>query len=323
MQILRLPPYPLTVEYTVPEPSEEYVFIVKDKDKNTTILNIDVDSNIDSKINVTLQNDFVRYDDYYYLSIYHKTGPTFGDLVVEDNLEIKRPYIDPRTLATTASEIAEYTKYERQARAIIDSITDGFYLTSEYMNTVGQGTDYIPLWKKTYNILEVYENSHLVYDYHHASLNPVLGEWDYIITSDETAITKVPISGTPSFNRSEKKPHRIPIAQSDSFGIFDTQDSGVVQTITSGTVFPEGVDYLFLLETGHKVVPYDIKEATLMLIDDLKCGKIDYHKRYITNYSTDQYKIQIDKSSFAGTGNIIVDQILEKYKVSIVRPGVL
>jgi hypothetical protein len=60
-------------------------------------------------------------------------------------------------------------------------------------------------------------------------------------------------------------------------------------------------------------VPSDIKEATLMLIDDLKCGKLDYYKRYITSYSTDQFRIQMDKSVIDGTGNILVDKILNKY----------
>jgi hypothetical protein len=320
MQVLRLPPYPLTVIYDVPDANTAYKVFIKDHDRNNDIAEYELTSDSESKLLIQLSDDFDRYDEFYFLEI-REDGVHSGPVVVQDNLEIKRPYVDPKTLGTTASEIAEYTKYERQARAIIDSIVGGFYFQSEYVGTVGQGTDYIPLWKNAYKILEVYENSSLVYD--HDEENPILGDWNYVITNDKTAITKLPANGSLLFNRSEKKPQRIPIAQSDSFGIFDTEDSGVVQSITPGTVFPEGVDYLFLLETGYKVVPYDIKEATIMLIDDLKCGKIDYHKRYITSYSTDQYRIQVDKSSLEGTGNIIVDQILENYKVSIVRPGVL
>jgi hypothetical protein len=84
-----------------------------------------------------------------------------------------------------------------------------------------------------------------------------------------------------------------------------------------------GWNYLFSLETGYKVVPYDIKDAALMLIDDLKCGRLEYHKRSITNYSTDQYRIQIDKSALDGTGNILVDKILQKYITNFGTPGVL
>ena len=40
-------------------------------------------------------------------------------------------------------------------------------------------------------------------------------------------------------------------------------------------------------------------------------------------YSTDQFKVEYNKNSFEGTGNILVDKILDKYKENIIRPGVL
>jgi hypothetical protein len=60
-----------------------------------------------------------------------------------------------------------------------------------------------------------------------------------------------------------------------------------------------------------------------MLIEDIKCGKIDYYKRYVTSYSTDQFRIQFDKTVLDGTGNMLVDKILDKYKKSITRIGIL
>jgi hypothetical protein len=83
------------------------------------------------------------------------------------------------------------------------------------------------------------------------------------------------------------------------------------------------MDYIFLLETGYKVVPYDIQDATKMLINDIKCGKLDYYKRYVKDYSTEQFKISYDKRLFDGTGNILVDKILDKYITNIVKPWVL
>ena len=59
--------------------------------------------------------------------------------------------------------------------------------------------------------------------------------------------------------------------------------------------FPEGFDYLMILDIGFKAIPPDIEYATKLLIDDLKCGKLDYYNRYITSYNTDQFKIQFDK----------------------------
>ena len=179
----------------------------------------------------------------------------------------------------------------------------------------------MPLWDRVYKILYVYENAELVWD---STANPsALGDWDYVLTKDKTAITKDPVIPVDALNRQESAPVGVNLAASDSFEIFDTQDSGNTMALKPGVVFPAGWDYIFELESGYKVIPYDIQEATKMLIDDIKCGKLEYFKKYITSYSTDQYRIQIDKEAFSGTGNILVDKILDKYIVDVRKPGVL
>lgn len=327
MNILRLPPYPLSATYSVPEASADYIVVIKDSDRD--IVRIDeVVSSTSNKITFELPAYFSKYDSSYHLEVYeavYTTGsdePEVGDIVIEDNLNIERPYVDPRTLGTTASEIAEYEAYESLARMIIDSIVDGFYYDTTYVETVGQGTDYIPLWDKAYKVLKAYENSELVYDVDNVD-GPALGDWNYVITKDKTAITKDPVAAVDALNRSERKPAQMSLAASDSIFMFDTEDSGNTLTVQPGVVFGQGVDYIFLLETGYKVVPIDIQDATKMLINDIKCGKLDYYKRYVTSYSTDQYRIQFEKGMFEGTGNLLVDKILDKYKVNIGKPGVL
>jgi hypothetical protein len=324
MEVLRKPPYPLSVVYSVPG-AGEYLVVIKDKSRDvlvaeTATLEADESFNITYEIPQALS----QYDDSYSLEVYEDAGEgEYGDLVVEDNLEILRPYVDVSTLGTTASEIAEYDGYEKLARTIIDSIAGGFYYYTDYVETVGQGTDYMPLWNRTYKILKVYENSLLVYDSSNTEDGPALAGWNYLITKDKTSITKDPVAAIDGFNRSEQQPPNIMVAPSDSYALFDTEDSGNIYTISPGVAFPKGYDYIFLLEQGYKVVPNDIKDATLMLIDDIRCGKLDYYKRYILNYSTDQFRIQIDKSALDGTGNILVDKILDKYKSNISKPGVL
>jgi len=325
MQILRLPPYPLSVTYTVPDANAYYVIVIDNVSEQTTS-EASVVSNNNNKITYSLDGDFVKYDKSYAVTIYEDASESSadlvrGDIVVEDNLDIVRPYINPSTLGTTATEIAEYTLHENLARTIIDSVTGGFYYNRSYLETVGQGTDYISLWKKTDKILQAYENTVLVYD---SSLaEPATGDYNYIITKDKTAITKDLLNQFDEVNRAERKPARIPLAMSDSYNIFDTEDSGHTQTVSGGVAFAEGTDYIFLLETGYKVVPYDIQDATLMLIDDIKCGKLDYYKRYVKNYKTDQFEIEYDKRLVDGTGNILVDKILAKYVNKITSPGIL
>ena len=328
MNILRLPPYPLSVTYTVPSASTDYVILIKDSDRDIVRIEEVVESNAGSTVTLELPEYFSKYDESYHLEIYEavyvtgQTDPNLGDIVVEDNLNIERPYIDPSSLGTTASEIKEYEGYESLARAIIDSVTGGFYYETSYIETVGQGTDYMPLWEKAYKVLKVYENAELVYDVDNED-GPALGDWNYLITKDKTAITKDPVAAVDAMNRSERKPARMALAASDSIFMFDTEDSGNTLTVQPGVVFGQGVDYIFLLETGYRVVPIDIQDATSMLINDIKCGKLDYYKRYVSSYSTDQYRLQFDKGLFEGTGNLLVDKILDKYITNIGKPGVL
>jgi hypothetical protein len=324
MNILRLPPYPLSVTYTVPDANTDYILVIEDVPEQREIEEF-ITSNANSQLVYSLTGDFVKYDKSYALSIYEDIDGDRGDIVVEDNLEVVRPYVNPATLATsgTATDIAAYTEYENLARLMIDSITGGFYYNRTYLEVVGQGTDYIPLWKRTHKILKAYENAELVYDLSNTVDGPALKEYNYLITKDKTAITKDPVESTDAINRAERRYAKIPVAPSDSISLFDTEDSGNVQTIVPAAAFAEGADYIILLETGYKVVPVDITDATKMLIEDIKCGKLDYYKRYVNKYSTDQFKIEYDKRMIEGTGNIMVDKILDKYVETIIRPGVL
>ena len=322
MQLLRLPPYPLSISYDVPEADTEYILVIQDSSRNVVELEQNVVSTVSSKLEYVLPSLFNTYDESYYLAIYESDEGEQGEIVVEDNLEIMRPYIDPRTLGTTASEISEYTYLEGLARTIIDSVVPGgFYFERSWYEPVGNNTDFMPVWDRTYKILKAYENNELVWD---ASQNPpALGQWNYLLTKDKTAIIKDWVQQEDSYIRQVGNPQGVPLAESDSYYLYDTEDSTVTFAVAPGVTFPMGWNYLFSLETGYKVVPYDIKDAITMLIDDLKCGKLEYHKRYITRYSTDQFRLEMDKSALNGTGNIIVDKILEKYITNFGTPGVL
>ena len=153
MQILRLPPYPLSVTYTVPDANADYIIVIENVSELTEIEE-SVSSNASKKITYSLEDDFVKYDKSYALTIYEDGGSSEanivrGDVVVQDNLEIMRPYVDPTSLAEsgTATDIALYKGYENLARAIIDAAVGGFYYDRTYLEVVGQGNDYLPLWK--------------------------------------------------------------------------------------------------------------------------------------------------------------------------------
>ena len=294
MEKLRVAPY-LNIElgFTVPA---EYT-------QNTDFLEILTDLSdlsFTETLHSVLGGDVItttiptKYDGSYRLEI-----KSSSDELLDETFEIVRPYVKPSELGKTASEIAEYTKYEEVARAVIDSvIPEGFYYKKKTLEVVGLGADYIPLWWDAKRILAVYENDVLVEGR------------TYEITRDKTAITETVPGGV---NRNEQAPLILPAAGSD---LVDT----VLPPLRG---FPNGYDYKFVLEVGYPTVPSDIVRAATLLIDDIKCGRNDYYQRYISAYNTDQFRLQFDSRVFEGTGNIIVDKILSKYAKSITRLGVL
>ena len=330
MQILRLPPYPLTITYDVPDANTEYLLIINEGTRNVNEVEENITSDSNAQITYTLSNMFNSYDESYYLAIYSVVDGEQAEIVVEDNLDIARPYVNPIKLAQTnadgtATDIANYTEWENIARAIIDSIVPGgFYYERSWYETNGNGSDYMPIWDRTYTILKAYENNQLVWDYDATPQTQNDSQWIYLLSKDKTSILKEWTQmGDQSYIRQIGTPKGVPLGESDSIYLYDTEDSTVTLAVAPGVTFPVTFNYLFHLETGYKVVPYEIQDATKMLIEDIKCGKMEYHKRYITNYSTDQYKIQIDKSALEGTGNILVDKILQKYITNFGTPGVL
>lgn len=133
--------------------------------------------------------------------------------------------------------------------------------------------------------------------------------YSYQISLDNSAVFR---TETGTYNRYNSSPVYMFPASSDIDPIFYRYGA-----------FPKGDDFTFVLDSGYKLLPADVEYATKLLIEDLKCGKLDYYKRYVTSYSTDQYRIQFDKSILDGTGNLIVDKILDKYSKTITRPGIL
>lgn len=320
MQILRIPPYPLYATYKVPQANTDYLFTLENTPR-TIEIETTLTSNANSEIVFELNGETVKYDHNYSVIVYDVDGEgTPGDVVIEDVLNIMRPYVDPNSLGATATEISEYMEYEQLARGLIDSVIGpkGFIFEKAVMEVVGDGTDYLPLWDRGYKILQVYENGELVFDVDQTPSN--LGEFTYGITQDKSAIYKEYVPPVTNFNRAEKRPRKLPRAVSDSYRGSVPIDSANQIMYDQPVMFPEGYDYVVVFEAGWKVIPHDVQDATMRLIDDIKCGKLDYAKRYITDYRTDQFSVKIDTSAFQGTGNNFVDRILQKYIVSIYKP---
>ena len=171
---------------------------------------------------------------------------------------------------------------------------------------------------QTNRINQVYENNVKVYD----RITPISGQYTYVLTPDKTGLT---IQVSDSYNRAQSKPTHLPIAASDSFMLYgDNYDQVTMLTeIKGASMFPKDWDYIVYGEFGWPVVPQDIKDATNMLIEDIKCGKLSYVTKYISEYETDQFRVKYNDLALKGSGNLLVDRILQNYSIPIYRIGVL
>lgn len=302
MDILRVPTYPKVTTWDVPVQQENYTIYVEDL-VDHVMTSSNVVSNSNSKVSYTFNQSELLTDRNFLFQVLDEND----NIVVEDTVSIYRPYVNPNLMASTASEIKEYQELEMVARSIIDTIvTDGFYNVKKIVQGVGQGSDYFSMWEKFNKILKVYENNVLVYDFE----TPEDNLYVFNSTGDNSGVQRVVNS---EYNRVEQGSIVMP----PSYGDLGSVGSGRVVD------FPRGYDYIFVLDSGYKTVPTDVEYAAKLLIDDLKCGKLDYYKRYVTAYNTDQYEIKFDKSILDGTGNMIVDKILDKYLKNIIRPSVI
>ena len=318
MDILRQPPFPIEVSYSDLDPDTEYLLEIYD-DHTNTILSEVVESDGSGRVEYSLPTNFEKFDETYALYIYSiDLNDAPDESVVIDNLYIYRPYINPLSLAETPGEEEEYILLERTARQIIDAIVGGFYYNSGEIETVGLGADYVPLTKRANKINEVYENNVKVYD----RLNPIDGQNTYVITPDKSAMT---ISINGDYNRLQSKQVHMPIGASDSFMLYgDDYDAVDALTEFKGTgLFPKDWDYTIYGEWGWAVVPQDIQSATRILINDLRCNNLAYVNKYITEYQTDQFRIKYGDLATKGTGNLVVDKILESYAAPLYKLGVI
>jgi hypothetical protein len=312
MEILRVPPYPITATWDVPEANADYVIYVEDL-VDHSFENVEITSDGQSQIHYEMPRSKLQFDRDFLFRVYD----LLGEIVIDSNLTVYRPYIDPNMLGTTATEIAEYKELEIIARAIIDSYLGvsggGFYNHKLVIQQVGQGTDYFPIWHDSNRVLKVYENDVLVFD-----VEDTETVWDYTykVTLDNSSVYRF-ATATPlntEYGRMEYNPTRIPTAIGD-LGFYGRSGQGVS--------FPEGYDYIIILDAGYKAIPPDVELATKYLIEDIKCGNNDYWKRFITQYNTEQFDVKFAPQFLEGTGNLIVDKILSNYKGSLLKPGIL
>jgi len=253
-------------------------------------------------------NDYRYYDRTLGIYIYD----SFGALLLEDYVDLVRPYATP----AVGQDAATFYAQEAMARTIIDNVTGGFYLRRQIVSYESLGGDVIPLRDNIIRIIRAWENGIKVFDALDSSFanTKIFG-----ISHDRSSII---ISVGGYSNRISGNDTHPKWAASDYlYQTFDSID--VAESYYTG-VFPKGTDYIFDVEIGYRYLPSDITTAANMLIASGQCTD-QYLSKYISEYSTDQYKVKYGPEAFVGTGNRQVDMILSKYvnQGGSIRAGVL
>jgi hypothetical protein len=182
MEVLRVPPYPIETKWDVPLDNHAYLVYVEDV-VDHSIETLQVTSDANSQITYILPRSKVQFDRDFLFRIYDTN--IYGEIVVDSNLTVYRPYVDPNMLATTGTptEVAEYKRLEIIARSIIDAYLgndsatgEGFYNHKLIVQGIGEGTDYFPIWHNPKKILKVYENNVLVFNGEDIALEVISAE---------------------------------------------------------------------------------------------------------------------------------------------------
>lgn len=180
---------------------------------------------------------------------------------------------------------------ERVARMMIDTeLGFSFIKESKTITAYGEGADVIVLPEKIISISKLYENDELVIDVD-AEYNSF--GFDVEITETGYGIRIVPPN--PGDDISEQE-------------VIDFTG------FTAGR-FRNGYRYGIEGIAGWNYIPKEIKQCVLLLVSDLLCNDSIWRSKYVKKINSGQTSMEISSLSFNGTGNALVDAILNKFKM--------
>ena len=290
MEALRINGQTPSVTFTGLLPSSEYTLTYTDLSTQEEYTSTQ-QSNASGEVSFVLNSYYDNYDGVLDATLFNY----LDEVENVAGIEVVRPYTNITTLATELDKTyAQARDTERTARFIIDSESaKTFGFVRKEKEFIGNGSDYLVIDEKIHKLYKVYENGNLLYD--STQENNLV---TYTISKDKTSIVPVYIEA----NKTE-----YPQVWRDRY---------------LSRAFADGYDYVVEADFGYKVIPQDIQEATKLLCSDISSGNMQYINNYIESFDNADFKIKFAKNFANGTGNLIVDKILSKYKNSI-KIGVL
>lgn len=221
----------------------------------------------------------------------------------EDFYESYTPYatvsdiIDYYGFGTRSSDVNYRSQDEIQAAEFVARMQIENYTGQTFgrkwgdQEIFGNDSDALELVERMLSVEKLYENGILSIDY---TANPILNNfgWDIELTTTYRAI------------RILNNNNQAAIAYDSSFD----------PTILYAGRFRAGYRYKVWGEKGWIYVPQDVRRCTVILAGDYLSRDSEWRNKYLNKIQLGDINFQLDSGAFTGTGNVIVDQILDQYR---------
>ena len=187
-------------------------------------------------------------------------------------------------------KISDIVSAEKIARTIVNGYTGQkfwrYYGTQEMF---GKGSDALQFTERMLSIDKVWENDILVID---NTVDPYVYTFGFPLEITQTGF---------------------------AVRIYDQgwdvrYDNQVDPAVLYYGRFQDNARYKFQGDIGYKYVPEDIKIATMLLVNDIISNDFNWRNKYLAKVDLSEISFEMDKGAFLGTGNIVVDNILDQYR---------
>jgi hypothetical protein len=288
---------PLVIEYRAPAGTDSLVYdvydtslgeyLIADQAEKKTAVTTPVAY---QPFHITLPYDVVKYNRKIQINLQVIDQASFTEDVLYASLV--RPYatVTDLQLALGITGQADSLKaLERRARLVIDSkLSDQFGFTYESIQAYGQGSDVLDLRKRAESFDKVIKDDQVIFD---STEDPAINLFyrPVAIAESKTRL-KVIEEGANLFEWAE------PTVLANERG------------------FEKNSLYTVRGEYGWRFVPLAIKEATIMLVEDMRCGDWSYRNTGLKSVKNDAFDLEYNPNIYSGTGNLAVDSLIAPYK---------
>jgi hypothetical protein len=293
------------IKYTLKK-NAEYIVELVDQQNLVGTGPIELTSDAKGVLAIELPEEWTPY--YKWLSVTVKeVGPPAVTVLI-DSVTYLRPY-------ATVEQIAEYTQgkvvppqsieYERFARHIIDGVVGmSFQFERKSVKVLGNDTDSLVFNDRLGGaVFKVTENgSTVLYD----STDPAFDNF-YVTPGMSMYSAFLVEMGDAGNSVTDNRLEHVP----------------TWPTRYSTPLFRYEHDYVIDGEFGWAVVPQAIQDAALLLTHDIACGNNRYVNKYLNKWTNGQVTLSYDERVFIGTGNQLVDSMLEPFKMEAIRARAL